>query len=382
MTRIGIVGAGFSGAVLAHEFAKSGIEVDVFESRDHIGGNCYTEVDRQSGIIIHRYGPHIFHTENKKVWEYVNSFTRFMPYINRVKTTVGGQVYSLPVNLHTINQLYAKALSPSEAREFITTIAHSDIADPISFEDQALKFIGKDLYSAFFEGYTKKQWGRNPSELPASILKRLPVRFDYNDNYFSHPYQGMPEYGYTPIFEKLLDHKNIHLQLNSPFERHLSNTYDYLFYSGPIDSYFNYELGRLPYRTLDFVREEHDGDYQGCAVMNYGDLEVPWTRISEHKHFSPWRNSEKTIIFKEFSRECGVEDTPYYPIRQLEEKQLLKRYIHEAEMEKNVAFIGRLGTYRYLDMDITISEALNVFERSLDLIKKKSDLPSFFINPV
>lgn len=382
MKRIGIVGAGFSGAVLAHEFAKSGIEVDVFESRDHIGGNCYTEVDRQSGIIIHRYGPHIFHTESKKVWEYVNSFTSFMPYINRVKTTVAGQVYSLPVNLHTINQLYAKALSPNEAREFITAIAHSDIADPISFEDQALKFIGKDLYSAFFEGYTKKQWGRNPSELPASILKRLPVRFDYNDNYFSHPYQGMPEYGYTPIFEKLLDHKNIHLQLNSPFERRLSNTYDYLFYSGPIDSYFNYDLGRLPYRTLDFVREEYDGDYQGCAVMNYGDLEVPWTRISEHKHFSPWRTSERTIIFKEFSRECGVEDTPYYPIRQLEEKQLLKRYIHEAEMEKNVAFIGRLGTYRYLDMDVTISEALNVFERSLDLIKKKSDLPSFFINPV
>lgn len=380
--KIGIVGAGFSGAVLAHEFAKSGLEVDVFESRDHIGGNCYTEIDKQTGITVHKYGPHIFHTENQKVWDYVNQLTNFKPYINRVKTTVSGQVYSLPVNLHTINQLYGKSLNPREARDFIEKISDSDITAPVSFEDQALKFIGRDLYEAFFKGYTKKQWGREPAELPASILKRLPVRFDYNDNYFSHPFQGMPENGYTPIFEKLLDHSKVKLFLSTPFDANLRSNYDFLFYSGPIDAYFDYELGRLPYRTLDFVKEEHLGDYQGCAVMNYGDHNVPWTRISEHKHFSPWKSFEKTVIFKEFSRECGQADIPYYPIRQVEEKRQLQQYVDAAEREKNVVFLGRLGTYRYLDMDVTISEALDVFERSMMLIHRNEDLPSFFSNPV
>lgn len=366
MKPIAVVGAGFSGAIIANELAKVGHQVTVFEARAHIGGNCYTERDDKTGIMIHTYGPHIFHTDNEKVWQYISSLTPMMPYINRVKAVVQGAVYSLPINLHTINQFFHKVLSPKEAEVFIAAQAEHAINEPQNFEEQALKFVGKALYEAFFKGYTQKQWGLDPSELPASILKRLPVRFNYNDNYFNHKYQGIPKEGYTPIFEKLLSHPNIDLRLSSQFERSQQNTFAHVFYSGPIDQYFEYKHGRLPYRTLDFEKVYDEGDYQGNAVINYCDYEVPYTRITEHKHFSYWEPFEKTVCYREFSRQCKPEDIPYYPINLAKGSEQLEKYQQEAKQLKSVTFIGRLGTFRYLDMDVTIEEALNTAQQFLE----------------
>lgn len=380
--KFGIVGAGFTGSVLAHELAFKGHDINLFESRNHIAGNCYTERDEKTDILLHKYGPHIFHTNNQKVWDYVNRFSEFMPYTNRVKTTSKGEVFSLPINLHTINQFFKKTFNPKEAKLFIENISDNTIINPRSFEEQALKFVGKDLYEAFFKGYTIKQWGLSPTELPASILKRLPLRFNYDDNYFNHKYQGIPKEGYTKIVQLLLDHPNISLHLNTKFGSDKLVDFDHIFYTGPIDSWFNYSEGRLGYRTLDFVRKDQDGDYQGCAVMNYGDLEVPYTRIAEHKHFSPWETHEKTVIFKEYSRKCRENDIPYYPIRLLDEKEMLNAYIRKAKEEKKVSFLGRLGTYRYLDMDLTIAEALSASEQVLNFINTSKKIPVFFVNPL
>jgi len=379
--KFSIVGAGFTGAVLAQELAKAGHQIDVFEAREHVAGNCYSERDVETDILLHKYGPHIFHTDNEHVWQYVNQLTEFIPYINRVKTTSQGHVFSLPINLHTINQFFSKTLSPSEAKAFISSIADNSFDDPQSFEQQALKFVGKDLYEAFFKGYTIKQWGVSPTELPASILKRLPVRFNYDDNYFNHKYQGMPKEGYTPMVEKLLEHVNISVHLNALFSASNTDDYDHVFYTGPIDAWFNCEQGRLAYRTLDFVKEIHEGDFQGCAVMNYADQQVPYTRITEHKYFSPWENHNKTVIYKEYSRACEQQDIPYYPIRQVNEKVMLSAYLEQARKLKGVSFLGRLGTYRYLDMDVTITEALEAAKQVLKSIKKCENIPTFFIDP-
>ena len=380
--KFAIVGSGFSGAVLAYHLSKENHDIEIFEERDHIGGNCYSERDKDTDVIVHKYGPHIFHTDDEIVWNFVNQFSEFMPYINRVKTTVNNRVYSLPINLHTINQFYDKTLNPTQAMDFIKSISDKKIKEPKSFEEQALKFVGKDLYESFFKGYTLKQWGCEPSELPASILKRLPLRFNYDDNYFNHKFQGMPKDGYTPIFEKLLNNKKIKLKLSTKFEKNQAKQYDHIFYSGPIDAWFEYKYGELGYRTLDFKKEIHDGDYQGTAVMNYGDEGVPYTRISEHKHFSPWEKKDKTIIFKEYSRECEKDDIPYYPIRLVNEKKMLEKYISITNEEKNVSFIGRLGTYRYLDMDVTIREALDASKYILKCLEDKRKIPTFFVNPI
>ena len=355
-----MVGAGLSGAVIGRRLAEAGHRITVMDSRDHIAGNCHTERDAETGVMVHVYGPHIFHTDDAKVWEYVNQFAHFMPYTNRVKTTSRGAVYSLPVNLHTINQFFGKTFRPDEARAFLETQADLSICDPETFEEQALRFVGRALYDAFFKGYTQKQWGCSPTELPASILKRLPVRFDYNDNYFSHCFQGMPQDGYTAMVGKILDHPDIELRLSTRFSRDRAGEFDHVFYSGPIDGWFDYELGRLGYRTLDFERFTHDGDYQGCAVMNYGDVDLPYTRITEHKHFSPWESHDGSVCYREFSRACGPGDIPYYPVRLVAEKTLLGDYVAKAEAEAGVTFVGRLGTYRYLDMDVTIREALDI----------------------
>lgn len=373
-----IVGAGFSGAVIARELAEAGHQVTIFESRNHIAGNCHTERDEESNVMLHVYGPHIFHTDNEEVWDYVNRYSCFIPYVNRVKATTGDRVFSLPINLLTINQFFNKTLSPNEAKSFIANKGDSQITDPITFEDQALAFLGKELYEAFFKHYTIKQWGMSPSELPASILKRLPVRFNYDDNYFSHKYQGMPEHGYTALIENILDHENINVLLNTHFDKEQTSKYTHVFYSGTIDGYFDYEFGRLPYRTLDFVKENHSGDYQGCAVMNYCDESKPFTRITEHKYFSPWEDNDKTVIYKEYSRDCKPEDIPYYPIRQVKEKELLKKYVERAKKETGISFVGRLGTYRYLDMDVTISEALKLARQSIKLLSEKKEMPTFF----
>jgi UDP-galactopyranose mutase len=382
MKNIAIVGAGFSGAVIAHELSKLGFSCDVFEMRRHIGGNCYSERDPETGILVHVYGPHIFHTNNVTVWNYVRQFDEFMPFTNRVKAISKGRVYSLPINLLTINQFFNETLSPAEAERFIASLGDKSITEPRSFEEQALRFLGRELYEAFFKGYTIKQWGIEPAALPSSILKRLPVRFTYNDNYYESRFQGLPKSGYTSIFEKLLDRANITLHLNTAFERAFASSYFHVFYSGPIDAWFGYTENRLSYRTLDFVIERHAGDYQGNPVMNYCDLDVPWTRISEHKHFSPWEAHSQTIIYKEYSRLCERDDIPYYPIRLVADKSHLAHYVTLARAESNVTFIGRLGTYRYLDMDLTIAEALDVVAKFRSIVSSGEEMPAFAVEPL
>ena len=377
-----IVGAGLSGCVLAYKLGHEGHHVTLFEARNHIAGNCYTERCPRTGILIHKYGPHIFHTDDDMVWEFVNQFTTFLPFTNRVKANYRNKIYSLPINLHTINQFFATDLSPSRAKIFIQGLAEKSVNEPVTFEEQALSFVGRELYESFFYGYTLKQWGIHPRELPASILKRLPLRFNYDDNYFNHKYQGMPVNGYTEICDKLVSHGNINLLINRKFEKDMRFDFDHVFYTGPLDSWFGYEHGRLGYRTLKFVQEIHAEDYQGCAVMNYADVDVPFTRITEHKHFSPWEKHDQTVIFKEFSSYCGEDEIPYYPIRLVKEKALLERYVSIANAEKNVSFLGRLGTYRYLDMDVTIKEALSASSNVIRQVDSGGDIPVFFNNPL
>jgi UDP-galactopyranose mutase len=302
--------------------------------------------------------------------------------VNRVKALTGGRVFSLPINLLTINQFFGKVLNPQQAAAFIAELGDTSILDPETFEEQALRFVGRELYEAFFKSYTIKQWGVSPSQLPASILKRLPVRFNYDDNYFAHRYQGMPREGYTAIVERLLDHPNITVHLNRSFRREEAADFGHVFYSGPIDAWFDHSEGRLGYRTLDFEPIRAHGDFQGCAVLNYCDDSVPWTRISEHKHFAPWETHEKTLCFKEFSRECGPDDIPYYPIRLVEEKALLSRYVDLARGERGLTFVGRLGTYRYLDMDVTIAEALETVDQFLDAESAGGTMPVFVKDPL
>lgn len=379
---IGIAGAGFSGAVIARELAEAGYTVEVVETRNHIAGNCHTERDPESGVLVHKYGPHIFHTADDRVWEYIQRFGEFLPYTNRVKATTDGKVYSLPINLLTINQLFGKSFSPDEAKAFIASQADNSIDEPQNFEEQALKFVGETIYNAFFKHYTIKQWGVDPRQLPASILKRLPVRFNYDDNYFAHPHQGMPKDGYSAIVQKMLEHPNISVKLEATIQRADIGQYQHVFYAGPLDGYFQFDEGRLGYRTLDFKPLRHNGDYQGCAVMNYCDTSKPFTRISEHKHFAPWETHEKSVCFEEYSRLAEPNDTPYYPIRLTEEKSLLSTYVEKAQQEKGITFVGRLGTYRYLDMDVTIAEALVTAEQFLRYQKSGEAMPSFSVNPL
>lgn len=353
-----VVGAGLSGAVVARELACAGHRVTVTEARQHVAGNCHTERCAETGVMEHRYGPHIFHTDDEEVWTYVRRFATFRDYRHQVRTTHAGRVYPLPVTLQTINQFYGTALGPAEARAFISREAEP-ISAPGNFEEQALSMVGRPIYEAFFKGYTQKQWGRDPRELPAAILKRLPLRFSYNDNYFFHRFQGIPEAGYTDMIEAILNHSEIDVHLNDAFVPGDDPRADHMVWTGPLDAWFGHRLGRLGYRTLDFERFTAEGDWQGCAVMNYADTDVPYTRITEHKHFAPWEDHAGSVLYRETSREAGSDDIPYYPIRLAEEKAMLSDYEHLARQETGITFLGRLGTYRYLDMDVSIREALN-----------------------
>lgn len=356
-----IVGAGFSGAVLARELVERlAARAVVVDERPHIAGNCHTERDEATGVMIHSYGPHIFNTDNERVWAYVNSHGDFRPFVNRVKAIYAGAVYSLPINLHTINQFFGKTFSPGEAKAFIAEQGDRSIGEPGNFEEQALKFLGRPLYEAFFYGYTKKQWGCEPRELPASVLKRLPVRFSYDDNYYSKRYQGIPAEGYTAVIASILDHPSIEVRTGVPWAPTGEGSgYDHVFYTGPLDAYFGHSLGRLGYRTVTFERvDTEEADYQGNAVINYSDATVPYTRIHEHKHFAPWERHEKTVAFREYSKETGPGDVPYYPKRLAEDKRLLLGYRKMAGRLKGISFLGRLATYRYMDMEKVIGEAL------------------------
>jgi UDP-galactopyranose mutase len=390
--RIRVIGAGFSGAVAARELAdRLPCHVEVWDEREHIGGNCHTERDSETGVMVHRYGPHIFNTDNERVWNYVRRFGDFRPFTNRVKAVTARGLFSLPINLLTINQFFGKTFSPSEAESFVQTLGDKTIGEPANFEEQALKMLGRDLYEAFFEGYTIKQWGCHPRELPASVLKRLPVRFNYDDNYYNRRFQGIPVEGYTEVIRRILDHPRIDVRLNktfgfSPRLTGAEREYDLLIYTGPIDAFFAYREGRLGYRTVTFERIATEAaDYQGNAVINYTTNSVPWTRVHEHKHFAPWEKHERTVAFREFSKETEQHDVPYYPKRLSADIEVLKSYRAHAEGEFGrvsdtsaaVAFLGRLATYRYMDMETVIGEALEFSDVALERLAARQSVPVF-----
>ena len=374
-----IIGAGFSGAVMANRLAdKLDCTIDMWDEREHIGGNCHTERDEETGVMVHKYGPHIFNTDKKEIWDFVNSFVEFRPYVHRVKAMSNGKMYSLPVNLQTINQIFDKTFTPAQAKEFLETLGDKTIADPKNFEEQALRFIGKQLYYAFFYGYTKKQWGCEPTELPASILKRIPVRFNYDDNYHNNIYTGIPVDGYTALFEKLIVDPKIKVELNKKFDPASdTSAYDHVIYTGPVDAWFNFKYGRLGYRTVTFEKFTEQGDHQGVTQVNYCDEDVPYTRIAEHKHFTPWEAHDKTVYFKEYSKETTSDDIPYYPKRLQADKDLLMKYRADAAKLTGVSFLGRLATYRYMDMHHVIGEALNYSNDFINSIINKIPLKVF-----
>jgi len=376
-----IVGAGFSGSVLARELVDHlDCFVEIREERNHIAGNCHTYVDEETGITVHHYGPHIFNTDKKEIWDYFNHYSELRHYVHQVKAWHDGKVYSLPINISTLNQFFDKTFTPESAREFLNTLGDHSILHPDNFEEQAIRLLGEKLYKAFFYGYTKKQWGCEPRLLPASILKRLPIRFDYNDNYHNNPYTGIPVNGYTDFVSNLLDHRRIKVVLNKKFldnSDELSSSYDHIFYTGSIDSFFNYEHGRLSYRTLRFEKEIHEGDFQGCPQINYCDENIPFTRITEHKYFTPWEKFNKTVIFKEYSSEAENGNNLFYPKRLKADKDLLSVYREKAGQLKNISFLGRLGTYRYLDMQHVIEESIGFAKLFVECLKTDSPLPVF-----
>jgi UDP-galactopyranose mutase len=363
-----IVGAGFFGAVMAERIANVlGEKVLILEQRNHIGGNSFSEINQATGIEVHKYGSHIFHTNNKKVWDYINQFSGFNNYRHKVLSSYRGELYNMPINLKTINQFFKKQLNESEAKSFLDSVKLVTAED--SFEAKALSSVGKELYEAFFQGYTHKQWNTDPKLLPASTFSRLPVRYNENIDYFDDPYQGIPLLGYGKIFEKMLTHPLIEIQLGVDFfdlKNKIPST-STVIYSGPIDRYFNFSEGVLGWRTLDFQEEViQKGDFQGTTVVNYPESSIPYTRIHEFKHYHPERShrTDCTVIFKEFSRFAERGDTPYYPINTPVDQEKFKRYEALAQNEKNVIFGGRLGSYKYFDMHHVIAMALKTFEES------------------
>ena len=370
-----IVGSGFFGLTIAERAAA---ELDkrvlVLERRSHIGGNAYSEPEPETGIEIHRYGAHLFHTSNKRVWEYVNRFTSFTGYQHRVFARVGDQVYAFPMNLALINQFFGRSHTPDEARALIAEqAAEVDTATARNLEEKAISLIGRPLYEAFVKGYTAKQWQTDPRELAAAIITRLPVRYDFNNRYFNDTYEGLPVDGYTAWLERMADHPNIEVRLDVDFfdVREQIPAGTLTVYTGPLDRYFDHSEGELGWRTLDFETEVlPTGDFQGTSVMNYNDVDVPFTRIHEFRHFHPERDypRDKTVVVREYSRFAESGDEPYYPINTPDDRAKLVRYRELARKETvnaNVLFGGRLGTYKYLDMHMAIGSALTMFDNRI-----------------
>ncbi|MCP8894489.1 UDP-galactopyranose mutase [Shinella daejeonensis] len=364
-----VVGAGFFGATIAERVANSlGKRVLLLDRRPHIGGNAYSEDNRETGIEVHKYGAHLFHTPNKAVWDYLNGFTAFTSYQHRVFSTHKGQVYAMPINLGTICQFFGHRMSPDEARALVAKQA-SEVSGrvPENLEEKAISLIGRPLYEAFIRGYTAKQWQTDPRELPESIITRLPVRYDFNSRYFNDPYEGLPVDGYTAIFHRMLANPLIEVRLGVDYFDIRADipAGKPVVYTGPIDRYFGYRAGELKWRTIDFEEEVLPvGDFQGTAVMNYADEDIPYTRILEFRHFNPERRyqTEKTVVVKEYSRAAGRSDEPYYPVDTAEDKKTYRLYKELAAGEKDTIFGGRLGSYRYLDMHQAIGAALKSFE--------------------
>ena len=372
-----VVGSGLFGLTIAEQAASRwGLRVAIVERRSHLGGNAYSEIDPETGIEVHKYGAHLFHTSNERVWEYVNRFTSFTSYVHRVWTTVDGVVYPMPVNLGTINQFFSAAYGPDEARALIAQqAAEVDGQEITDFESKGVSLVGRPLFEAFFKNYTAKQWQTDPKDLPASIISRLPVRYNYDSRYFNDKYEGLPVDGYTAWMERMVASDLIDVYLDTDFfdsENPLNKAAVVgkvpVVYTGPVDRYFDYSAGDLSWRTVDFEKEVVDtGDYQGCSVMNYGDIDVPFTRIIEFRHFHPERDyqDKKTVIFREFSRFADHGDEPYYPVNTAQDRERLEQYRELMKNEDRVFFGGRLGTYKYLDMHMAIASALTMLDNEL-----------------
>ncbi|MBV9143166.1 MAG: UDP-galactopyranose mutase [Pseudonocardiales bacterium] len=372
-----VVGSGFFGLTVAERVAAQlGKRVLVVERRHHLGGNAYSEVEPETGIEVHRYGAHLFHTSNKRVWQYVNHFTEFTGYQHRVFTIHRGQVYPFPMGLGMISQFFGRSFTPDQARALIAEQAVDlNGKNPTNLEEKAISLIGRPLYEAFVRDYTAKQWQTDPKDLPAATIARLPVRYTFNNRYFSDTYEGLPVGGYTAWLETMAAHPGIEIQLNVDFFDVRDDIPEGtpIVYTGPLDRYFDYAEGRLGWRTLDFEPEvlQGCGDFQGTSVMNYADADVPFTRIHEFRHFHPERNyypTDKTVIMREFSRFAGKDDEPYYPIDTPDNRVTLARYRELAKAEtaqRAVLFGGRLGTYKYLDMHMAIGSALTMVDNKI-----------------
>jgi UDP-galactopyranose mutase len=372
-----VVGSGFFGLTVAQQCAQNlGLNVVVVDRRNHPGGNAFSEPDRETGIEVHRYGAHLFHTSNERVWEYVNRFTAFTSYQHRVYTNFRGQVFPLPINLGTINQFFGAAYSPDEARALISEqAAEFSPTSASNLEEKGISLIGRPLYEAFIRDYTAKQWQTDPRLLPAEIISRLPVRYNYDNRYFNDTHEGLPVDGYTAWLEKMASHDRIDLRLATDFfdpsqEINKANVVGNIpvVYTGPVDQYFDHVEGQLGWRTLDFEREVMaTSDFQGTSVMNYADPGVPYTRIHEFRHFHPEREypAGKTVIMREFSRFAKGSDEPYYPVNTPQDRERLLKYRDLGRHENGVLFGGRLGTYKYLDMHVAIGAALSMVDNKL-----------------
>jgi len=358
-----VVGAGFYGATIAERASAAGLKILVLDRRSHIGGNAYSSPEPATGIEIHRYGPHFFHTSNEAVWAYLHRFTEFTDFELRVWTTHRGEVFPLPINLATICQFFGRSMTPAEARTLVASQAAEVTAEPTNLEDKAIASIGRPLYEAFIKNYTHKQWQTDPRDLPPSIIARLPVRYTFDNRYFSDRFQGLPVEGYTRVFEKMLGHPNIQVRLTTDWlhVREQLPSKALVVYTGPIDEYFDYSEGRLGWRTTRFETEiAAVGDVQGTAMMNHADLDVPHTRVAEYRHFYPERAYplDRSVIVREYPRFAGPGDEPFYPIGTAEDRARYGRYKARADAEPDVIFGGRLGTYTYLDMHQAIALAL------------------------
>jgi UDP-galactopyranose mutase len=367
-----VVGSGLFGSVVSEQASRAGYRVAVIEKRDHIAGNCYTQDDPVTGINLHKYGPHIFHTSNQKIWDYIQQFSKFNNYVHKARSQVGNRKYSIPINLDTINNFFGVDYTPQQAAAFMQRLTAEYAGDPENFEQQALKLIGPELYQAFIRGYTSKQWGVDPTQLPASYARRLPVRVNYNDRYYNDTVEAIPELGYTPIFERMLTHENIQLFMETNWKQvaHLVQPGQLVVYTGAIDEYYDYCYGRLQWRTLDFDWQTHDtGDYQGITQVNYPGMDVPWTRIIEHRHFHPERKytQDQTVIHVEYSRAAGPGDTVYYPVNTPEDQARYQQYRARANLETQVIIGGRLGEYMYYDMHQVIGSALACYKNKIQV---------------
>lgn len=358
-----IVGSGLFGSVFAQQATERGKKCLVIDKREHIGGNCYTR--REHDIDVHVYGPHIFHTSSKQVWDYINRFTSFNSYVNRPKSRIGNSVFSFPINLMTLHQLWG-VTTPEEAKKKLAEMS-KPCANPRNLEEWITAQVGQEIYEKFMYGYTKKQWMREPRDLPASIIRRIPIRLTYDDNYFNDIYQGIPTDGYTSIFEKLLEDCEVQLGVDFFAERaRLESLAHKVVYTGKIDEYFGYSLGELQYRSLDFINETLEGDFQGNAIVNYPSSDIPWTRITEHKHFTPERQISKSVITREYPAVCSRNDTPYYPIGDDANTEIYSEYKKLASSCTNVIFGGRLAEYKYYDMHQVIGSALHAAKKEFE----------------